>query len=339
MNRGKTDVVLLCETWLSKESESLVSIDNYKFFSIPRKSRIGGGVAILTDKSLRSRLRPDLHVESIHLEHVVVELKTDRDNILLVLGYRPPNANYKVFIQEYTALLKKIKKLKRHKIILGIDHNLDFLKTHLHKPMNQFLEKNLELDLVPSISKPTRITRKTATLIDNVLISQSLQTQMRPYLIIEDISDHLPILVVLRDLNKSVRGSNLIKIRNLNTRNLEKICRDIRRHDWQKLLDKSNASQSFVTFHKILCDSIDTHAPETVKRINAKKIIRDPWITNGIMKSLSVQRQMFKAHLKGDISTFNYRQYRNNLQRLIRFSKCRYLHDKCNEYRRDSKKL
>ena len=42
MNRSKTDVVLLCETWLSKESESLVSIDNYKLFSIPRKSRIGG---------------------------------------------------------------------------------------------------------------------------------------------------------------------------------------------------------------------------------------------------------------------------------------------------------
>ena len=269
----------------------------------------------------------------------MVELKTDRDNVLLVSGYRPPNANYKVFIQEYTALLKKIKKLKRHKIILGIDHNLDFLKTHIHKPTNQFLEKNLELDLVPSISKPTRITRKTATLIDNVLISQSLQTQMRPYIIVEDISDHLPILVVLRDLNKSVRGSNLIKTRNLNTRNLEKICRDIRRYDWQKLLDKSNTSQSFATFHKILCDSIDTHAPETVKRINAKKIIKDPWITNGIMKSLSVQRQMFKVHLKGDISTFNYRQYRNNLQRLIRFSKCSYLHDKCNEYRRDSKKL
>ena len=162
---------------------------------------------------------------------------------------------------------------------------------------------------------------------------------MRPHLIVEDISDHLPILIVLKELNKSVRGSNLIKSRNLNTRNLEKISRDIRRHDWQKLLSKSNASQSFATFHKILCDSIDKHAPETVKRINVKKIIRDPWITNGIMKSLSIQWQMFKAHLKGDVSTFNYRQYRNNLQRIIRFSKCRYLHEKCNEYRRDSKKL
>ena len=179
VNNGMTDIVLLCETWLNKETEVLVSFDNYKIYSNPRKSRIGG-VAILTDKSLRSRSWPDLHVESIHLEHIVVELKTDKDNILLVSGYRPPNANYKVFIKEYIALHKKLNKLKQHKIILGIDHNLDLLKAHLHKQTNQFLEKNLELDLVPSISKPTRITRKTATLIDNVLISQSLQAQMRP---------------------------------------------------------------------------------------------------------------------------------------------------------------
>ena len=334
-----TDVVLLCETWLNKETEALVSFDNYKFYSNPRKSRIGGGVATLINKSLRSRPRPDLHVESIHLEHIVVELKTDRDNILLVSGYRPPNANYNVFIKEYIAFLKKLNKLKQHKIILGIDHNLDLLKAHLHKQTNQFLEKNLELDLVSSISKPTRITRKTATLIDNVLISQSLQAQMHPHLIVEDISDHLPILIVLRDLNKSVRGNNLIKSRNLNTSNLGKIGNDIRRHDWKKLLSKINASQGFTTFHKILCDTIDKHAPETVKRINVKKIIKNPWITSGIMKSLSKQWEMFKAHLKGDISVFNYRKYRNNLQSIIRFSKHRYLHDQCNEYRRDSTKL
>ena len=160
---------------------------------------------------------------------------------------------------------------------------------------------------------------------------------MHPHLIVEDISDHLPILIVLKDLNKSVRGSNLIKSRNLNTSNLEKIGGDIKRHDWQKLLSKSNASQGFSIFHKILCDTIAKHAPETVKRISVKKIIKNPWITSGIMKSLSKQRQMFKAHLKGDVSTFNYRKYRNNLQRIIRFSKRRYLHEKCSEYRRDSK--
>ena len=57
------------------------------------------------------------------------------------------------------------------------------------------------------------------------------------------------------------------------------------------------------------------------------------------MNSLAKQRQMFKAQLKGNVSTFNYRWYRNELQRLIRISKCNYLHEKCLLYKKDSRKL
>ena len=267
MTKCETDVALLCETWLNKGTDALVSLDD--------------------NKTLRSRPRPDLHVDTIHLEHIVVELKTNKDNILLVSGYRPPNANYKVFIKEYMTLLKKLKKLKQHKIILGIDHNLDLLKAHLHKQTNQFLENNLELDFVPCISKPTRITRKTATLIDNVFLSQSLQYQMRPHLIIEDLSDHLPILVILRDLNKSIRGNTLIRSRNLDQNNLEKINKDLLNYDWGSLLSEANADLGFSIFHKTLCTTIDKHAPETTKKINSKKVIRNPWITSGIMRSLT----------------------------------------------------
>ena len=57
------------------------------------------------------------------------------------------------------------------------------------------------------------------------------------------------------------------------------------------------------------------------------------------MKSLNKQRQMYKSQIKGDVSTFNYKNYRNNLQKIIRYSKNKYLHEKCTEYRRDSRKL
>ena len=133
----------------------------------------------------------------------MIELKTDTKNILSVSGYRPPNANAKVFIKEYTALLTKLKTLKHHEIILGIYHNLDLLKAHQHSQTNHFLEKNLGLDLLPCISKPTRITKKTANLIDNVMISPKLQSEMHPHLIVEDISDHLPIVIILKKPKKN----------------------------------------------------------------------------------------------------------------------------------------
>ena len=140
-------------------------------------------------------------------------------------------------------------------------------------------------------------------------------------------------------MNKSTSGNTSIRSRNLNPANLEKINNDIRNHDWHNLLNNANADQGFSIFHKILCSTLDKHAPELDKRINPKKIIRNPWITSGIMRSLNKQRQMFKAHIKGDVSTFNYKNYRNNLQKIIRLSKNKYLHEKCNEYRRDSRKL
>ena len=89
----EADVILLCETWLTQINESQINITTHKLTSKHRSDRIGGGVGILVHKDLRSRARSDLQIDTEILEHVVVELKTDKRNILLVSGYRPPNTN------------------------------------------------------------------------------------------------------------------------------------------------------------------------------------------------------------------------------------------------------
>ena len=53
-------------------------------------------------------------------------------------------------------------------MIIGLDHNMDFLKSHVHVPTNDFIEEILTTGLLPTISRPTRITKSTATLIDNI---------------------------------------------------------------------------------------------------------------------------------------------------------------------------
>ena len=97
----EADVILLCETWLTQIKESQINITTHKLTSKHRSDRIGGGVGILVHKDLRSRARPNLQIDTEILEHVVVELKTDKRNILLVSGYRPPNTNVRKFLVEY----------------------------------------------------------------------------------------------------------------------------------------------------------------------------------------------------------------------------------------------
>ena len=87
--------------------------------------------------------------------------------------------------------------------------------------------------------------------------------------------------------------------------------------------------------------SIDKHAPERTLKIGRKSMIRDPWITTGILRSLKQQKQMYKEMLlsKTDVSTYRYRSYRNCLQKIIRATRQNYLHDKCREYRQNGRKL
>ena len=42
ITKSQTDSILLCETWLNKETETLVALDTHKLFSIHRKDRIEG---------------------------------------------------------------------------------------------------------------------------------------------------------------------------------------------------------------------------------------------------------------------------------------------------------
>ena len=69
-------------------------------------------------------------METIYLEHCVVELKTDKRNILLVSAYRPPNTKARTFVTEYKRLVEKLKKQKHHEVIIALDHNLGLLKSH-----------------------------------------------------------------------------------------------------------------------------------------------------------------------------------------------------------------
>ena len=89
-----------------------------------------------------------------------------------------------------------------------MDHNLDLLKSHIHKKTQQFLNLNLDLDLFPVITRPTRITHTSATLIDNIFLDSRLTGQTVKKILVDDISDHLPSVLILENLNPSKKKEN-----------------------------------------------------------------------------------------------------------------------------------
>ena len=72
------------------------------------------------------------------------------------------------------------------------------LKCGLHKHTQLFLDNLLDKNIYPTITRPTQICHNTTTLIDNIFVSERLHKYFESAIILEDISDHLPILALLK---------------------------------------------------------------------------------------------------------------------------------------------
>ena len=334
------EVIILCETWLTPSSPR-VNITGYEFVGKHRTHKKGGGVGLLISKSVKFKMRTDLEVEDINCENCFVEIKLDSGNIVVGSIYRPPNTNNKDFVNLYSKLVNKIKLETRKKIIIGLDHNLDFLKSHTHGPTMDFIEKNLSNDLIPCITRPTRITKNSATLIDNIIVSTEYIGKISSKILMEDISDHLPSYVKLNNILENKLEPKRIESRCMKPKNLIALRKHLTTVKWEHYLN-SDIDVMFDTVHSVITESINTYLPKTVKTISPKQQIRKPWITKGILKSITYSKKLYRKILRKDSNTIEYKNYVNyqkSLKRIKRIAKIQYFQSQCNEYRNNTSKL
>ena len=275
---SNVDIVLLCEAWLNSYNVGRIDLPNYKFVYKNRSSKKGDGVGILIKDQLKHRV---LDIDS-SIENVFIELKTDSDSLCLGSCYRPPNTDVPQFLLDYHKLLSNVKSITKCHLLIGLDHNLDLLKSDRYKPANEFLELNYDSELLPIINRPTRVTTSSATLIDNIFLSRRLVREAELHVLIDDISDHFPCSVTLSGFEKSVNPV-YIKRRKFTEKAVDSIKEDIAKTDWYQKLQPLNTNDGFNLFHKHLTDSLDKHAHEKeCACTKAKKHL--PWFSLGIKK-------------------------------------------------------
>ena len=339
--KHKVHVIILSETWLTEMNKMLIKMPGYKLLSRERDTKKGGGVGFLIDENLIFREIHDVANCNNSMEQITIEIKGNNDNIIMTSIYRPPNTAPKKFIAEYKTLTEKLKQ-KNKNIVIGMDHNLDFLKHHIHSCTNDFLQFNLDNELIPCINIPTRITKSSATLIDNIMISMHLHNKSNSNILLSDISDHLPSLCKLENFNYSTSPPKYIFSRAITEQKLRTINEVLDSHDWNNILASLDVNENFSTWHSMVLKCINEIAPEKKKRLSTKHIKFNPWITKGLKKSMTRKNKLYKGwiHDKTNENKLNkYKEFKNMLQKLTCMSKVNYYNDKCYEYKNDSKKL
>ena len=181
----------LSETWLRNEPHSCFSIDGYNMAVNNRRNRRGGGVALYVSTSLNYKVISELSYMTDAVEALCVEIIVPtRRNIVIAVVYRPPNSCHNDFITSLQTIISSNYLQDRSSFIMG-DFNINILDENQNLFCNEFLDTLSTQSFMPLINKPTRITKTTASLIDNIFTNMHVQATSG--VIISDNSDHFPI--------------------------------------------------------------------------------------------------------------------------------------------------
>ena len=173
---------------------------------------------------------------------------------------------------------------------------MDFLKHEKHIHTRDFIETNLDYQLLPTVTKPIRITRTTSTLIDNIFIGKKYQGGYRSNIGISDISDHLPLLINIDQLNPYKKITKNITTRKLDTDIMYLLNERIKAENWEEMLLNKNTNESFTIFHTTIQKHLNDIAPIKTIKIHPKRIIKDEWMTPGLLKCTQKTKKIIQDY-------------------------------------------
>ena len=201
------------------------------------------------------------------------------------------------------------------------DYNIDLLKNDTHSPTNDFLDLNIHHTLLPAVTRPTRVTPSTATIIDNIFSNYIDSSKLTTCILPIDISDHFPICYFAITDNQSHYSSPPVKKkRDMCRKNVDSFNDQILNQTWDDVIENEDAQLAYSNFHNIFTKLYEKCFPYKPPTTPYKA--RLPWLTQGLKKSIAAKNRLYNKQLKHH-STANilaYKSYRNKLNHIIRFN-------------------
>jgi len=347
------DCIMITETKLKKNINPsiCINIPNYHYFHTPTEASKGGSLIYISNK-LISKPRKDLEiyqsrdVESTFSEIIVPNGK----NIIVGCVYKHHTIDANEFEKLLLPTLRKANKEKKPVIIAG-DFNIDLLKLNKDKFTNGYFDQLTNINFMPLITLPTRITTKSKTLIDNILFNE-FSHDIKSGNINVSISDHSPQFAIIPIKNKkSKTKSKQVFVRNFRNSDQNTIKNTFQSIDWNSNgnLDSDStgfsANQDLSQFLDKSNKAIDDLFP--YKKLSNKELNlkHNPWITNETIKEIKIRDKLYSKHKKAtdlfrkEDLALQLRNQKNKVKHLLRTSKKHYFSKYFEENSRNAKKL
>ena len=324
-------VIGLTETQLKGKPYDYLNIPNYNLEFVNRVGKNSGGVCLYIRKDIKYKLRTELCKANSNLESCFIEIDNGMNrNILVGVIYRS-HESIDSFNNDMDAILQIVSKENKNCYMLG-DFNIDLLKEETHRPISDFLDLIYANHIIPSITKPTRITETSATIIDNIL-TNSNDDVLKANILVTDITDHFPTVLFQnfdRFKQKVNHQNKYTYKRNHTNDNIARFKKSLMSVNWKEILEGENTDVDYNNFMKKFSDLYDECIPLKKITTNRRKTPISPWITKGLLKSINTKNKLYKQYLQSpsDERKIKFKTYRNKLNNLMRKCKREYYHKK-----------
>ena len=288
LKEAEIDILCLQEVWHHKET-----FDGYALEEVQRKKKRGGGVGILIKKNIEYEVTEKIMTDNIEL----IRVKTNDKYVTSV--YIPPNANSR----EALEVIMKACKTNKENYIAG-DFNIDMAlsgealsKAAKSEQLNDLLR---DINCYPVTRNPTRVTKKSASIIDHVLTNTS--KNITAGIAVAEVADHLCPFVIIEDKKlmeaEKKNKHKTITIRVNKEENQKKFKETLAKISWETLENEEDINKKTEMLTDTINKAYDEAFPLKEVRFNKNRHAVEKFVTQGMLESRTNINNLYKEALK-----------------------------------------
>ena len=320
---NKYDILAFNETNLRREKLANGTQDvMLEYFHEPLLqnpiSNKGGGMAIYVNKWVVDNsedietITPYPDPENFNGEFQFVKIhkcKGFKQTKVIANIYRSPSRQIEGFNSLLDKVLWKINRHSKKHVLLAGDFNADLIKYDNVAGYQELIDIMSNHGFVQLVSRPTRITDSSATLIDHVY-TNNLENTISCNIVTVDISDHLATLTTIKLGNSSEHinfhnnltpGTDKSSYRIFNEANDQNFKNLIAEENWSTVVDQNlNADKNFENFMQIYNKNYNKAYPLKNERVRRKneRLNPKPWILPWLEDAIARKENLFHESIK-----------------------------------------
>ena len=172
----------------------------------------------------------------------------------------------------------------------------------------------------PLITRTTRITSHSKTLIDNIFTTNI--SNLHSGLIINDFSDQLPIFLIFEYKHNNRTNVIYNTKRVVDDLKINVMRNNLKETNWNEILASEDVNDMYDTFTAKLKNIYNSTCPVTVtKQKLVRKMPDKPWMTHSLKQACKKKNLLYRQFLKkrSVASEERYKTYKNKLTGMLRY--------------------